>query len=232
MGREYRQGWWPYFPVLIFFKSPLPWLLFAAWGLGLMVVRRSRSGLGVAALALAIVLVASTSTINIGARHVLPLFTLVSMVAGFAVIELWRTTREIFGRVVYAGLLAWLLLGVAAGHPDYLPWFNELAGTEPSHITVDSNLDWGQDLLRLAREVRRRNIAELHTALFASVRYGDHGINAIGLQPHTPTRGWVAAGEHVLRFAEDSGEYDWLRNYRPVAMVGKSIRLYYIPEAP
>ena len=35
--------------------------------------------------------------------------------------------------------------------------------------------------------------------------------------------------ENWLRFGEANGDYDWLRNYRPVRQVGKSIRLYHIP---
>ena len=39
--------------------------------------------------------------------------------------------------------------GIVA-HPDYLPWFNGFA-RDPAAILNDSNLDWGQDVLRLVR---------------------------------------------------------------------------------
>ena len=41
-----------------------------------------------------------------------------------------------------------------AAHPDYLPYFNALAGSNPERIVVDSDLDWGQDLKRLGRRLK------------------------------------------------------------------------------
>jgi 4-amino-4-deoxy-L-arabinose transferase-like glycosyltransferase len=223
-GREYTNGWWPYFAVLLFYKSPIPWLIFAAWGAALL-WRRPMLVL----LSLVILLMASTSTINIGVRHILPLFALLSIVAAYAVLDVWNKARDAFSRAAVVGLLAWLVAGVAVAHPDYLPWFNEAAQPNPSRITVDSNLDWGQDLLRLARVVRDRRIEHLHVAFFTPLRMSGHGINATGLTPHIPVQGWVAISEHQIRFAEDSGDYAWLTMYRPVQMVGESIRLYHIP---
>ena len=42
----------------------------------------------------------------------------------------------------------------AWNHPDYLAYFNELAGDEPERILADSDLDWGQDMLRLSARLR------------------------------------------------------------------------------
>jgi len=219
LGREYTNGWWPYFTVVLFYKSPIPWLIFAAWG-ALLLRRRPLLVL----LSLVILIVASTSAINIGARHILPLFALLSIVAGYAVLDVWRKARDVFSRTAVVALLGWLVIGVAVAHPDYLPWFNEAAGHVPSRVAVDSNLDWGQDVLRLAKVVEH-----LHSAFFTPLRIDVHGIHATGLRPYVPVQGWVAISEHQLRFAEDSGDYAWLSTYRPVQMVGKSIRLYYVP---
>jgi len=224
LGREYTNGWWPYFPVLFFYKSPLPWLVFVAWG---AVLLRRRPMLLL--VALAILLVAATSTINIGVRHILPLFAPLSIAGAYGVVEAWRHARDAFSRAAVVALLGWLFVGVAAKHPDYLPWFNEAAGATPSQISVDSNLDWGQDVLRLARVVRERHIDHLHVAFFTPVLMGGHGINATGLKPREKVSGWVAISEHQIRFAEDTGDYDWLKSYRPYQMVGESIRLYSIP---
>ena len=57
--------------------------------------------------------------------------------------------------------------------------------------------------------------------------YAAAGGRALGLLP--PVRGWVVISEHQVRFAEDSGDYAWLSAYRPVQMIGKSMRLYYVP---
>jgi 4-amino-4-deoxy-L-arabinose transferase-like glycosyltransferase len=224
LGREYTNGWWPYFAVLLFYKSPLPWLILVAWGL------RYKRTLPFALIAAAILILASTSKINIGLRHVLPLFAPLSIVAAVAVHDIRRHAQTAFSKAALLALLLWFAGGVAIDHPDYLPWFNELAQPTPSQISVDSNLDWGQDVLRLARVVRERNIPHLYTAFFTPMRLGVHGISATGLAPNMPVQGWVAISEHQIRFTEDTGDYDWLQKYRPVAMVGESIRLYYVPE--
>jgi hypothetical protein len=70
-----------------------------------------------------------------------------------------------------------------------LPWFNELAQPNPAEIAVDSNLDWGQDTLRLARAVRELQIHELHVAIFTNARLDRHGIRTVPLDPYVKTPG-------------------------------------------
>jgi hypothetical protein len=227
LGRESRTGWWYYFPVVFFYKSPLPWLILVTWGA--VVLARDRNGFHYFAVGAVILLTAMTTSLNIGARHILPIVAPLSIVAGFAVVHIWRTARDRFGRATLAGLLAWLVIGVTAEHPDYLAWYNELAQPSPSWFAADSNIDWGQDVLRLAHTVEELHVDHLHAAFMNSTRLDAHGIHATGLVPHQKVKGWVAVSENWLRFGEAKGDYDWLRMYRPVRQVGKTIRLYNIP---
>ena len=228
-GRESRDGWWYYFPVVFFYKSPLPWLILVGWGAVMLARARDRNGLQLALIPVAILLTAMTTSLNIGARHILPIVAPLSIVAAYGVACIWMQTRDAFGRTMLGALMAWLVIGVAAEHPDYLAWYNELAQPNPSWVAADSNIDWGQDVLRLARVVEERKITHLHTAFMNSTRLGAHGINATGLVPHQKVTGWVAVSENWLRFGEAKGDYDWLSAYRPVQQVGKTIRLYHIP---
>jgi hypothetical protein len=235
LGRESRTGWWYYFPVVFFYKSPLPWLMLVAWGAFALVAdrirTRDRSALQVVVIPLAIMLTSMTTSLNIGARHILPIVAPLSILAGYAVVDIWQRSRDAFGRVALTSLLAWLFVGVAIEHPDYLAWFNETARPSPSYFAADSNIDWGQDVLRLARVVEEMKIDHLHSAFMNSTRLGEHGIHTTGLVPHQKVSGWVAASENWLRFGEAKGDYDWLSTYRPVRQVGKTIRLYYIPPS-
>src|SRR5213079_1236733 len=124
-------------------------------------------------IALAILAVAMTSHINIGARHVIPIYAPMAVAAAFAVVELRRF------RIASAALVAWLVIGSAAAHPDYLPWFNAFAGSHPERILNDSNLDWGQDVLRLVRTSRAMKIPQLTVSL-----NGTADLDRIGLPPH------------------------------------------------
>ena len=124
---------------------------------------------------------------------------------------------------------AWLVANSALAHPDYLPWSNALAGRHPERIALDSNFDWGQDMLRLRDECRRRGITTLHAALFGQVDLRRIGMPPV--QPIDPTRGapgWYAISESVVVPAQsrDHAAYRWLTDGRAFIRVGKTIRLY------
>lgn len=221
-GETGMKGWWYYFPVVFFFKTPLPFLLLVAIGCW-----RLRNGIEHLLIPLAILAVSMTSSINIGVRHVLPMYTGLAIVAALGLRELWRRTRGPFATLGFAALTAWLFVGVAAGHPDYLAWWNEAAGKRPWRIAADSNVDWGQDVLRLERVVRELKIERVWMRYPASVDLQRHGIRAENLPDH-PVSGWIVLGESPITFFPD--RVAWLTDhYEPVRRVGKSMRLYYLP---
>ncbi|HEY0370692.1 MAG TPA: glycosyltransferase family 39 protein [Thermoanaerobaculia bacterium] len=214
-GEVREGGWWYYFPVALFFKTPIPFLILALAGL--------RRRLDLALMAAAILAIAMTSHINIGVRHILPIYAPLAILAAVA----FRT------RWVQIALVAWLAITSVVAHPDYLAYFNEFAGKEPQRILNDSNLDWGQDALRLVRLARKEHIPSITTSL----PWGAP-LDRIGLPPRKdlqalqPVHGWLAISEMNIALGRDvSPEVrQWLdqllagRSYR---RVGKSIRLYY-----
>lgn len=215
-GEHRHEGWWYYFPVVLFFKTPLPFLILAI--IGLATLRR-----GIALAPLLMLAAAMTSRINIGVRHILPLFPLLAILAGVGAMVLWRRSR-----IAAVALLLWYFIATAIAHPDYLAYFNELAGRHPERIASDSNLDWGQDLLRLADVARRENLDPLYVSYFGSTDWLRHLPHARPLPP-TPVSGWVAVSEeHYIRRLED--DYPWLAQHEPVRQIGTSIRLYRIVE--
>lgn len=229
-GEVRSDGWWYYFPVVFFYKTPLPFLFLALWGAILLLRERHRLGIAVLLCAALVMLVSMTSGINIGVRHILPLYAPLSIVAAYAVASIWRRATDAFGRTMLAALMAWLFVGVAISHPDYLAWFNEAAQPNPAAIAVDSNLDWGQDTLRLARVIREMHPeGPLFLDVMNSMRLDQHGLNGAGFNPAQKVTGWLAVSETTLALKGRYGDYHWLRTYRPVKRIGESIRLYYIP---
>src|SRR5439155_13724202 len=84
---------------------------------------------------------ALVSHLNIGHRHLLPIYPPLFILAGGA---LPRLRVPLAALAVAEGLLAW---------PHYLAYFNPIAGGARNgyrHL-VDSSLDWGQDLPGLQR---------------------------------------------------------------------------------
>src|SRR5439155_27138589 len=61
-------------------------------------------------------------------------------------------------------LVAWLTISSALAHPDYLAYFNEFGGKDPSHKIVVGDLDWGQDLTRLSTYMRDHSIQRVSIA--------------------------------------------------------------------
>ena len=66
-------------------------------------------------------------------------------------------------------LLAIQVAVVERARPELMAYFNPLAGAEPGHALIDSDLDWGQDMLLLQRELAARGVKEVHYGLFAIV---------------------------------------------------------------
>jgi hypothetical protein len=215
-------------------KTPIAFLLLVA--AGVIAVRRAplptRRPLGeAAAVAFAILLVCLPSRINIGLRHILPIYPFLAITAG---VGLARLANSRPGIALAAVLVAGHLASSVRAHPDYLAYFNLLAGDRPERILVDSDLDNGQDLGRLADTLRARGIDSLWLAYAGSATVAAHCLPRVRwLEPHRPVSGWVAASLYSIKLGSldrpGHDDFDWLERHRPVALVGRSIRLYYIP---
>jgi 4-amino-4-deoxy-L-arabinose transferase-like glycosyltransferase len=228
LGQVSETGWWYYFPVALAVKTPIPYLLLALVGAALLLKRRHRDLLLVI-VAAAILLIAMSSRINIGIRHILPIYIPLSIIAAYAAVELWKLHRG--ARIAAAAAMLWLMLSSALAHPDYLPWMNALAGKHPQHVLLDSNFDWGQDLWRLARVCRQRGITTLGYAVSTTIRPDAIGITGGHLLDETtPSRGWLLLGEQnlVLARVKNPHAYDWLERH-PYERVGETLRLYHLP---
>lgn len=152
-------GWRSFFPVAYLLKTTLPEIALHLAGLAclLAAARRSHAGrtrLYKATPLLVVLLVYGAfsvhSTLNIGHRHILPMYAVAAVLAGGV------AAAHLRSRVLAGGVAALLLAHAAASvraRPDYLAYFNELAGGSAGgyRYLVDSSLDWGQDLPRLRR---------------------------------------------------------------------------------
>jgi hypothetical protein len=135
-------------------------------------------------------------------------------------------------------MLLWQGISTLRASGDYLAYFNELAGKDPSKVLVAGcDLDCGQDLFGLAEELQRRQVSHVTLALWTSADVGKMDLPAFDVaQPFQPATGWFAISLRALRFGDlfhstyPPGAFAWLDRYQPVARVGKTILLYHIPE--
>lgn len=237
---EYRTtGWWYFFPFGIAVKTPIALLVLTFVGAAVAArtawTRKDWRYVAPIAAAVAMLAASMTSKINIGMRHVLPMFPLLAITAALGVAWLWSLTRHrTMARVAVVGLLVWQTgVGIKA-HADYLPYFNEFAGSHPERLLRDSDLDWGQDLLRLADTVRTKGIDTLRLAYWGRAD-ATKLVPAVTLpfKPEMHPTGWVAISEQMLSHADPQfAGYRWLQHVKPAAQIGKSIKLYHLGTRP
>jgi hypothetical protein len=232
LGETGRQGWWSFFPIAIGIKTPLPLLFLACAGAVWTVRSRPPAWRRWAPLVcgLGVLLVCLPSSINIGVRHALPIYPLLAIVGGYAVTCLWQSKRyAVVAQATAAALLIWHGTASIRAHPDYLAYFNELADDRPEEFLVDSDLDWGQGLVALSEELRRRGISTVSLAYFGTADIDRHKLPAPRqLPPGERRRGWIAISVSTMQ--KEYG-FRWLEDHEPVALIRKSIRLYYIPKS-
>jgi hypothetical protein len=144
--------------------------------------------------------------------------------------------------------LAWGISSSLCATPNHLAYFNELiGGPTNAHYymglgPMDSNLEWGQDLLRLA-EWNRRN-PHIH---FDGVAYGGLGQvrNAAGITGAWPPSGEIPAGEidvcergprpgwyavSVSRVFSERSDNNYFQHLDPFAMIGHTVYVYRVTE--
>jgi hypothetical protein len=245
MGRLSPNGFPHYFLVTFLLKTPIPLLLL----LGVTLATASRLPARTAPFVWIPVVVygfvAATSRLQIGHRHLLPLYPFLFVAAGRAVALLAARPagRAKVGAVALGALCAWYAAGTLRLHPHYLAYFNELAGgpSQGWRYLVDSNLDWGQDLPGLKAWMDAHGVARIKLSYFGSADPGYYGIDADYLpgymspRPARVTRE-VRPGDVVAVSATNlQGVYldeadrplmERFRLARPVARIGYSIFIY------
>jgi hypothetical protein len=234
LGTPRNHGWWYYFPVALAVKTPIPLLLCSIIGVAVvwkdLATRREwRTAVPLIA-ALAILAISMTVRVDLGVRLILPTYPLLAIVAAQGVMRLWAEASATLPRAAMAALLAWSVAIVVRAHPDYLSYFNALAGDHPEHVLVDSNLDWGQDLYRLRDTIAARHITDtVRVAYFGTSNLSAIIPNTRDLGLHERATGWIAASETYLAGEWVGPAYAWLLDYPPAARIGPSMRLWYIP---
>jgi len=255
MGDLYVGGRWAYFPVAFALKTPLPTLALLLGAIVLSI--RKRIGHDAWALWLPPLLFFGASLwskMNLGYRYILPVLPFALVLAGRmgpwiaeGLGALRGQQRALFGATATAmiGWSAWSGLSI---YPDYLAYFNELAGGPDNgwRYLVDANIDWGQDLKGLKRWMEAHGVARIKLGYYGEARPAYYGIDFDPL-PSAPDR-WQHPLYHDLYYADpapglyaisanliqgralaDPETYAWFRAREPIDKVGYSIFVYDVP---
>ncbi|HEU5181963.1 MAG TPA: glycosyltransferase family 39 protein, partial [Candidatus Polarisedimenticolia bacterium] len=244
LGEYSTEGWLLYFPVAFAIKTPVPTLLLIAATLSLARRGEKLSRREVVFLLLPVILLflaAMQGRINIGVRHILPVYPLLFVLAGrlatLRVSPAWKKGLVLGGS---AALTAISSLAVA---PHQLAYFNELVGgpTAGPRYLSDSNIDWGQDLKGLKAYMDREGLPMIYLAYFGNSPPAALGIRSqyapafgqldrpgIDVLPEGSAREVLAISVCALQSVhlQDKDLYAWLAGRRPVARIGYSIYVY------
>jgi 4-amino-4-deoxy-L-arabinose transferase-like glycosyltransferase len=247
-GRVHAHGVWYYFPAVILIKSTLGLLGLNALALGAALsrkLRRTREAIWLLTPGAVYLLIAMTSGIDIGARHILPLYAMAAIFAGAGAAALVACSRR----------WAWIVTVLVAAHiasslfafPNQIAYANEAwGGARSAHnLLSDANVDWGQELYQVKAWQDRHPGEECWFAYFArpEVDPATYGIHCHAL-PTVDTL-WLGGWEitppvlhgAVLISAGDLSGCEWVsgqlnpyfdfQKLRPDETIDDSVFVYY-----
>jgi len=246
MGEYSGHGWWYYFLVAFLIKTPIP-VLYLLLGSLLFLARYKNKAITVIFLILPVILLFFVSTrqhINIGLRHILPIYPLIYVLIG-GLININISRKRLAG-IILSFAMMWSVWSSVNIYPYYLAYFNEFIGGPKNgyKYLVDSNLDWGQDLPGLKEYMERNGIEKIKLSYFGLSDPAYYGINYEYLpsyaipkpnieRPQIPIEGYFAISATMLQgvYLPDRDFYKLFREIEPVDTIGYSIFIYKFDEA-
>jgi hypothetical protein len=240
MGQQSVTGWWYYFAAAFLIKTPIPTILLAA-GAGIFGRKYLRNNTILLLCALPVclfLLLTAIQDVNIGLRYILPVYPFI-----FLLVSGLFTIKHNVMKYAIAVICAWYAIISFRIHPDYLAYFNELAGGPGNghKCLVDSNLDWGQDLPALRAYMEENRIDKVNLSYFGCTNPKYYGINYNYLPgyivlpadyeyPQTDIQNcrYFAISATMLQglYLPDKDLYRYFRSIEPCGRAGYSILIY------
>ncbi|MDP3004519.1 MAG: glycosyltransferase family 39 protein [Candidatus Azambacteria bacterium] len=265
LGEVSANGSRLYFPLVYLIKEPLAYILLTFFALFLCIkhyrerikkhwfsdfvelLKNNPAESGMLFMVIVYWAFSIHSNLNIGVRHILPalpfIYALTARQIGLWINKnpqlfglYWRRLKKGF---IVAILFIWAIISVVSAWPSFLAYFNGIAGGPDNgyKFVVDSNNDWGQDILRLAQFIEKNNIKEIKMDYFsgAPAEYYVRTAKIKSFNREAPQKGWLAVSTTILMGACKGDKipcsyseraYTWLDSYKPVAKIGYSIFVY------
>ena len=245
LGHYSYQGWWDYFGIAFLIKTPIGSLLLIAASLVLYRLGkplRCREAILLLILP-ALIFIATTQTkVNIGLRHILPVYPFLFVVASrLATVRL----RREWALPLFIGIpLIFTAVSSLRISPHQLAYFNEFVGgpDQGYRYLSDSNIDWGQDLKGLKTYMEQEKLPMIYLSYFGAAPPSAYGIRhqsvaRTGIHeisppsdkvPATATRKIFAISVYNLQDVSTGSNplFRWLWTRQPIAKIGYSIFIY------
>jgi tetratricopeptide (TPR) repeat protein len=246
-GKSYPTGVWYYFPVGMVIKSSLTFLILLAVTVWAMAARRFRKWREILYLTIPPTIYMAFSMaggMNIGIRHMLPVYVFLFVLIAGAVRQLAGSNRK----WLYAAFALFLFQAVfvTRSYPAYLAYANEVVGgpMRVHEYLSDSSVDWGQQLKSVNRYLGARGVKSCWFLYFAEgvIDYRYYGIpckplpTADSLWAHEPADAPPAVDGPVLVSASVLSGYEFgpgrlnpyeqFRRLRPAAVIDYGVFVF------
>ena len=256
LGSYGLHGWWSYFPIAFALKTSIAFLLLSVaailWAVWSTVSKRELIWLP-ALLAIAMFFgMSMLSHINIGVRHIAPIFPFLFLLAGAFLDRLLKIRYLRATIIVVIVLFGGMIFDTVAGYRNYISFTNSLTlGRQNWQVLSDSNVEWGEETGEVAEYLHQQGETQMMAAMSAAGMTPHlEGLEIVGYPPRdlqsSRTR-YVALGasylngstvrddltdENGARLTEEQ-RVNYFANYRtlkPERVFGNSIYLYRKPD--
>ncbi len=248
LGQAGNRGWWYYFPVAFFVKTP--GTVIVMWGLtlisgSLIFIRRLKKSphnfaarlkslplwsFGISLPPAVYFIFSIFSHINLGVRHLLPVYPFVYIGIGLLVQRYWNKRGL---RICLLSLLSIGWISAIFTYPNHLAYFSEFVGgarNGPKYL-LDSNLDWGQGYYALQQYVYLNPSQTYYGAFFGSLDWSSLELPPFKSLPTDqeiarsgPPNGTILVSASVL--FDPNMDFKWLQQYQPAKILRGSIYVY------
>jgi tetratricopeptide (TPR) repeat protein len=199
-GKVYAHGVWWYFPAAILIKTTLGMLalvVVAGWAIASGRLRKGRELAFILIPWIVYLAVAIQAGMNIGARHILPLYALAAILSGGGIVALAERNRRWIW--VGAALIVAHIVSALTVFPNYMAYANEAWGGPKNvhNLLSDANVDWAQQLFQVKDWQDQHPGEECWFAYFArpEIDPGVYGITCHALP--TIDTSWLGASDIV-----------------------------------
>lgn len=177
--------------------------------------------------------------INIGLRHVLPVYPFIFLTAGSSIQILSKISSGIIKRtlsIAAGAMILWLAFVSVRTLPHQLSYFNEFVGPveRGAALVGGSNLNWGQDTVALIQFMKRLNVSSVKVANTAHNpdEYRHYGLTWEPMNSEDfvqPASGYYVLD--VLHYVhEQKNKNSWFRGRPPDYVIGKTLYIFKISK--
>ncbi|MDR1492229.1 MAG: glycosyltransferase family 39 protein [Planctomycetaceae bacterium] len=237
-GEWRNNGWFLYYILGLLIKEPFGfWLLWiVSWGTIIFSKKFFSDAISELILILPVLvillLVSSQTKLNHHLRYAIPVLPFLFLECSRLAMA-FRYHLRIFS-IVIIGLSTWSILSSLSFYPHSQGHFNCFIGSAEngSQYLLGSNVDWGQNMLYLSDWSRKHPNASPLKSYYETpytnehLNLPDHFIDYRSKPSQGPESGWFAIGVNELH--GKSKQYEWLKQFKPVDMIGYSIYIYSI----